>query len=247
MTRFSLRGLFGNMSAMSDDLPRLTGEGTGGRSWREMFHDLAGGQARALEEIYEAAAGRIFGLALWRTGSRDGAYDVLQEVLVRLVEQGDRLRKVRNQKAWVLAVAHRVAVKTARRRRKWEPLESCRFLESTPGDADRELDAGKASSLLAALPPAQREAVYLRHFAEFTFAEIGRVLRPGGLSVVAMSHRCFPTKAIRAFHVLGGPERLALVARYHELAGGFEAADTHDVAVATGADPLWVVTARRSA
>ena len=32
------------------------------------------------------------------------------------------------------------------------------------------------------------------------FAEIARVLRPGGISVVAMSHRCFPTKAIRALN-----------------------------------------------
>ena len=43
------------------------------------------------------------------------------------------------------------------------------------------------------------------------FASIRRVLRPGGLSIVAMSHRCFPTKAIRAFHLLGGPGRLDLV------------------------------------
>ena len=62
-----------------------------------------------------------------------------------------------------------------RRRRKSEPLEECRFLEAMAGDADRQVDAGKASSLLADLPPAQREAVYLRHFADCSFAEIGQV------------------------------------------------------------------------
>jgi len=156
---------------MSDDIP----EPTGGRSWGELFLDFAGGKAGALDEIYEAAAGRIFGLALWRTGSREDACDVVQEVFVRLVEQGDRLRKVKNPKAWIFAVAHRVAVDATRRRRKSEPLESCQFLESTLGDAGRDLDAGRASSLLAGLPPAQREAVYLRHFADCTFAEIGRI------------------------------------------------------------------------
>ena len=160
---------------MSDDLLGQPGERAGGRSWSEMFLDLAGGQAGALEEIYEAAAGSIFGLALWRTGSREDAGDVVQEVFVRLVEQGDRLRKVKNPRAWILAVGHRVAVDAMRRRRKSEPLESCRFLESTPGDADRGLDAARACSLLAGLPPAQREAVYLRHFADCTFAEIGQV------------------------------------------------------------------------
>ena len=47
------------------------------------------------------------------------------------------------------------------------------------------------------------------------FAEIGRVRRPGGTSVVAMSHRCFPTKAIRFFHASSGAERCQLVERYH--------------------------------
>ena len=77
------------------------------------------------------------------------------------------------------------------------------------------------------------------------FASIRRVLRPGGVSIVAMSHRCFPTKAIRVFHQLGGADRLQLVGHYHELAGGFEAIERLDRSPA-GADPLWLVVARRS-
>ncbi len=163
------------MEAMSDDIAGQTGKTGVERSWDELFLELARGKARALEELYDAAAGRIFGLALWRTGSREDACDVVQEVFVRLVEQGERLRRVRKPKAWVLTVAHRAAVDATRRRRKSEPLESCRFLESTSGDADRELDADRAGSLLAGLPSTQREAVYLRHFADCTFAEIGRI------------------------------------------------------------------------
>ena len=76
-------------------------------------------------------------------------------------------------------------------------------------------------------------------------AEVARVLRPGGCSVVAMSHRCFPTKAVRAFHVLPREGRLDLVSRYHALAGGFEPAEAIDRSPA-GADPLWIVCARRA-
>jgi SAM-dependent methyltransferase len=78
------------------------------------------------------------------------------------------------------------------------------------------------------------------------YAEAARVLRPGGVSIVAMSHRCFPTKAVRAFHVLARDERLALVARYHEAAGGFERIEAQDASPAAG-DPLWIVTAHRAA
>jgi SAM-dependent methyltransferase len=77
------------------------------------------------------------------------------------------------------------------------------------------------------------------------FAEVCRVLRPGGVSIVAMSHRCFPTKAIRAFHELPREARLAWVASYHDLAGGFTAPALLDRSPAH-ADPLWIVAARRA-
>jgi SAM-dependent methyltransferase len=76
------------------------------------------------------------------------------------------------------------------------------------------------------------------------FAEAARVLRPGGRVAVATSHRCFPTKAIRAWHVLAPRDRLALIALYLERAGRFGPAELVDRSP-PGADPLWIVTARR--
>ena len=76
------------------------------------------------------------------------------------------------------------------------------------------------------------------------FRECARVLRPGGLHAVAMSHRCFPTKAIRAWHVLPPSERLAVVSAYFDLARGYAAARVLDRSPAD-ADPLWIVTATR--
>lgn len=76
------------------------------------------------------------------------------------------------------------------------------------------------------------------------FRSCARVLRPGGLHLVAMSHRCFPTKAIRAFHVLSPQERLDVVRAYFRTAGGYAEAEVIDRSPA-GADPLWIVMARR--
>jgi SAM-dependent methyltransferase len=76
------------------------------------------------------------------------------------------------------------------------------------------------------------------------FRSCARVLRPGGLHVVAMSHRCFPTKAIRAWHVLPASDRTAVVAGYFRLAGGYAVANVIDRSPAD-ADPLWIVSARR--
>jgi RNA polymerase sigma-70 factor (ECF subfamily) len=169
------------MGAMNDDLARPTDLPDGSRSWGEIFRDLAGGRAAALEEIYDAAAGAVFGLALWRTGSTEDARDVVQELFLRLAEQGKRLRGVKNPRAWLLTVAHRIAVDVTRRRGRSEPLEDCPFVEASPGEVgaalrtERAIDAEAACALLAVLPPAQRETVFLRHYADCTFAEIGQV------------------------------------------------------------------------
>ena len=77
------------------------------------------------------------------------------------------------------------------------------------------------------------------------FAEIRRVLRPGGWSLVAMSHRCFPTKAVRAFHSLSGEGRCQLVSQYHSAAKGFDEIVASDRSPTT-ADPLWMVAARKA-
>ena len=83
------------------------------------------------------------------------------------------------------------------------------------------------------------------YFQVEAFRSVGRVLRPGGRHVVALSHRCFPTKAIRAWRVLPFRERPDVVRSYFLMAGGYEP-EVSDRSPA-GADPLWIVTACRAA
>jgi RNA polymerase sigma-70 factor (ECF subfamily) len=49
------------------------------------------------------------------------------------------------------------------------------FLAAAESDRARAIDAARASSLLAQLPPAQRDVIFLRHFADCTFAVIGDI------------------------------------------------------------------------
>jgi SAM-dependent methyltransferase len=78
------------------------------------------------------------------------------------------------------------------------------------------------------------------------FRSVARVLRPGGVHLVALSHRCFPTKAIRAWHVLPPRERLDVVRTYFLIAGGYEEPELSDRSP-PGADPLWIMKACRGA
>lgn len=77
------------------------------------------------------------------------------------------------------------------------------------------------------------------------FAEVFRVLRPGGQYLVAVSHRTFPTKCVALFRSLPPRERPAAVARYALLAGGFDPPVLLDRSPPSAGgllpDPLWVV------
>ena len=73
-----------------------------------------------------------------------------------------------------------------------------------------------------------------------TMQSVARVLRPGGRLGIAVSHRMFPTKAIRAFHQLPPAERVRLVGACLVLGGFSNVADV-DRSPSTG-DPLWIVT-----
>ncbi len=146
-------------------------------SWRELFAQLAEGKVQALERLYDIASRRLYGLALWHTGSPEDAGDVVQEVFVRVAEQRHRLEQVRDPRSWLLTVAFRLSIDVlrCRRRRPTEPIDAHPLLAAAESEPERALDADRASRLLASLPEAQRDALYLRHFADCTFGEIGAI------------------------------------------------------------------------
>ena len=78
------------------------------------------------------------------------------------------------------------------------------------------------------------------------FAEIARVLHPGGLFVCTFSNRCFPTKAIRGWLSTGDGGRAAIVRRYFELTDGFAEPVVQQRSTHRFGDPLVAVWARRT-
>ncbi|MEM9134634.1 MAG: methyltransferase domain-containing protein [Actinomycetota bacterium] len=77
------------------------------------------------------------------------------------------------------------------------------------------------------------------------FAEVVRVLRPGGVFVCTFSNRCFPTKAIRGWLANDDRGRVQIVGRYFQLTDGFGPPVGELRNNGAGGDPLYGVWAER--
>lgn len=90
---------------------------------------------------------------------------------------------------------------------------------------------------------------------EAVFAEIYRVLKPGGLAIVSFSNRMFYQKAIQAWREAAEGDRVELVKRYFAAIPGFSPAEVVSKASSfsgvmqlfgiPGTDPFYAVIAQR--
>ena len=75
--------------------------------------------------------------------------------------------------------------------------------------------------------------------------ELARVMKPDAPLVITFSNRCFPTKAIAAWHFLDDSERMDLVAQYLATAGGWHTVELLDRSPQPrSSDPLYAVVGR---
>ena len=137
---------------------------------RDRLRRLASGDAKALAELYDAHAARLFRLAAWLTRSRSDGEDVVQDVMVKLASMGPDLLAIARPAPYLLRMARTRALDTvARKGRHVEELED----EGMPSPARRDDERVAVEEALQGLEPAQREAVYLHACEGLTFREIG--------------------------------------------------------------------------
>ena len=77
------------------------------------------------------------------------------------------------------------------------------------------------------------------------FAEVYRLLKPGGVFIVSFSNRCFPTKAVGAWLHSGDQDHISLVHSYFQLSAPWEDAHARIKSAETppNTDPLYMLWA----
>lgn len=134
-----------------------------------------------LERLYDAHASALFGFLLNLTHSEADTRDVLQQVFTRLAARPGILDGVRDERAFLLSLAHNQAVDHARRRetraRHHEAFGSEQAgLFAPAADPDEAALRGELDAAVASLPPEQRAVVHLKLWEGLTFEAIAGLL-----------------------------------------------------------------------
>ena len=125
--------------------------------------------AEALEQLYRDQYRNFRDIMAGVVGSHDLAREVVQEAFARALRQQRRFRGEGSLEAWVWKIALNVAFKMRRElRREWS-LDEKEAAAREPAPDEEVRDA------LRALPPRRRLVVFLRYFADLSYAEIAGI------------------------------------------------------------------------
>jgi len=130
-------------------------------------------RARAIEQLYRRRYVEFRNGLATLTGSYDSARDAVQEAFARALRRRKTYRGEGSLEAWVW----KIAVRTALERRQ-QPATAVLNGSLDPIVVEAERDPELADALRA-LPPRRRLIVFLRYFADLSYAEIADLC--GGL------------------------------------------------------------------
>ncbi len=131
--------------------------------------------------LYDNHAPALFAFVLNVTRDEADARDAVQEVFVRLAERPQRFDGVRDERAFLLRLAHHAAIDGMRRRTSQaNALDRASREPATlfilPTDPDEAAFHAAVSAALAELPEDQRAVMHLKIWEDLTFAEIAAAL-----------------------------------------------------------------------
>ena len=123
----------------------------------------------ALEQLYRDRYRSFRDILAGVVGSHELAREVVQEAFARALREQRKFRGDGSLEAWVWKIALNVALKQRRElRRQWQLDEEEQAIHGPAPDDD-------VRAAVRSLPPRRRLVVFLRYFADLSYAEIAGI------------------------------------------------------------------------
>ncbi len=188
---------------MTDDqkLPEDTADESTARDFAWMKR-VKEGDMEAFRELIEAHQQRVIGTVTKMLGDQSDGEDIAQQVFVRVWKSAHRYEPTAKFTTWLYKITRNLVFNELRRRKRapaqsldtsdlpdHEPLQTADLREKAPDKAMLETEMQDAiQAAIDSLPETQRMAIVLRRYDEFSYEEIGEILK---LSVPAVKSVIF--------------------------------------------------------
>ena len=134
-----------------------------------------------IERLYDEHAQPLFAFLLNFTRDEADTRDLLQEIFVKLAREPQLFSGVRDERAFLIRLAHNAAIDLMRRRGTRNRARDNFAAEiispfAQARDPDEKFFREELASALAELPEEQRAVVHLKLWEELTFEEIAAAL-----------------------------------------------------------------------
>jgi RNA polymerase sigma-70 factor, ECF subfamily len=138
-------------------------------------------RATEIERLYDEHAQPLFAFLLNFTRDGQDTRDVLQEIFVKLAREPKLLDDVREERAFLIRLAHNAAIDLIRRRGVRERTKENFATETISiialaNDPDEKVFREELAFALGELPEEQRAVVHLKLWEGLTFEEIAAAL-----------------------------------------------------------------------
>ena len=150
---------------------------------------------REIQAVLPEYAAKGFSLAVQLLGNTDDAADTVQEGLLALWRNRERLERDRNPRGWFYRVIRNLCVDRLRRRARGKTVAFDEALAPDDETADPARTAqqkeyrARLRRELGGMSPNLREILYLRDFHDLSYADIAEVLAIPAGTVMSRLHR----------------------------------------------------------
>lgn len=151
--------------------------------------------------LYDTHADAIFRFCFFKTGDREIAKDLTQDVFVKVFKQITKGEEIINEKAFLYAVAKNVIIDFWRKKKSVSEGDLPEgFMNAVPSSSNTEVFAEYQIflSLLDKLSPSDREVIILRYVEDMSSKDMAELLGERENTILVRVSRA--TEKLREFH-----------------------------------------------